>query len=338
MLPWLEALDGTRTLEELTNEFGTEIGPFVVDLWSTGYLDDSPPHAPEKMTITRQGIEIAGADRLVGAIYPAFRPLISPLGTAIILATGLLGMLSPVLGLLDWDARLISSPTLTALALLGTSFLLGFIHELGHALVLKHYGGTVGRVGAGFYWGDLSFYVDASAVMMLPRKARIWQASAGVIVEAALAGLFVIVSWTMPSGTARELILQAAALAIIGVLINSTPLLKLDGYWLLADLLDVPDIYRYARDILSQAKESRLRRWLLGLYVVLAALFGLGLLAAAIALWTELFLGIITALWASDWIGRLIAILLLLPLAGIIIQPLGHLINKRRKRLTASSA
>jgi hypothetical protein len=274
----------------------------------------------------------------VGAIYPAFRPLISPLGTTLILATGLLGMLSPVLGLLDWDARLIASPILTAIALLGTSFLLGFIHELAHALVLKHYGGKIGRVGAGFYWGDLSFYVDASAVMMLPRKARIWQAAAGVIVEAALAGLCVITSWMMPPGAARELVLQAAALAIIGVLINSTPLLKLDGYWLLADLLDVPDIYRYARDVLSTAKESRLRRWLLGLYVVVAALFGLGLLAAAILVWTELFLGIITALWASDWIGRLLAIFLLLPLAGIIIQPLGHLINKRRRRVTASPA
>jgi hypothetical protein len=48
VLPWLEALDGTRTIEKLTNEFGTDIGPFVEDLWSTGYLEDSPPHVPEK--------------------------------------------------------------------------------------------------------------------------------------------------------------------------------------------------------------------------------------------------------------------------------------------------
>lgn len=338
VLPWLEALDGTHTPEELTARFGPEIGPFIDDLRSSGYLEDSPPHVARKITITGQGIEIAGADRLVRAIYPLARPLISPFGAALVLALGLLGILSPVLGLLDLDARLISSPLVTALALIGTSYLLGFLHELAHALVLQHYGAAIGRVGAGFYWGELSFYVDASAVLMLPRRARMWQASAGVLMEAALAGLCVIISSILPPGTVRELILQTAALAIIGVLINATPLLQLDGYWLLADLLDVPNIYRHALDVISAETGSTMRRWLLGLYVLAAALFGVGLLVAAAVVWMELFLGIIAALWSTDWIGRLVAIILLLPLAGLIIQPLGHLLTILRRRMATRAS
>lgn len=65
---------------------------------------------------------------------------------------------------------------------------------------------------------------------------------------------------------------------------------------------------------------------------------GLALIAAAVVVWTKLFFGLITALWASDWIGRLLAIFLLLPLAGIVIQPIGHLINKRRGRALATAA
>lgn len=337
-LPWLEALDGTHTVKDLAARFGPEITPFIDDLRSSGYLEDSPPQAARRMTVTGQGLEIAGADRLVRAIYPVLRPMISPVGIAVIFGLGLLGLLAPVLGLLDLDTRLISSPLVTALALIGTSFVLVVLHELGHALVLHHYGGAIGRVGAGIYWGDLSVYVDASAVLMLPRRARLWQAAAGVIMEAALAGLLVIISWTLAAGTPRELVQQAAALAIISVLINATPLLKLDGYWLLADLLDVPNIYRHTIEVLTAEKESTLRRLLFSLYIVIAALFGLGLLAAAVLVWMNLFLGIVTALWSSDWIGRIVAIILLLPLAGLIIQPLAYLIAILRRKTPADTA
>lgn len=321
-LPWLEALDGTCDIADLTDRFGPEVAPFALELRAEGYLEDSPPLTPRRVTVTGQGVEVAGADRLVRVVYPLLRPLLSPLGVVLVLSLAVLGMTAPLLGWLELDIELIASPLVTVLVLIGVSFVVGMVHELGHALVLIHYGRSIGRVGAGFYWGDLSFYVDATAAIMLPRRARMWQAAAGPIVEGALAGVLLTVAWFVPEGPARTLILQTAAIAVIGVLVNATPLLQLDGYWLLADALDVPNVYWYAWDALTGRHESRLRRILLGIYVVLAAAFGVGLLIAATYMWIDVFNELIVALWDSGWIGRVVAAWFVLPLAGLVIQPL----------------
>jgi len=54
------------------------------------------------------------------------------------------------------------------------------LHELGHAVALLHYGRCPGRAGCGFYWGAVCLYVDSSAWVTLPERARIVQALAGL--------------------------------------------------------------------------------------------------------------------------------------------------------------
>jgi putative peptide zinc metalloprotease protein len=331
---WLDALDGSHNLHDLTDRFGADVAPLARDLWADGYLTDSPPPTSRRVTVTRQGVEVAGADRLVRALYPVVRPLVSPVGVGVLATLGLVGMLAPLIGWLDLETRFVGSPLTTALALLVTGLIVGVVHEFGHAVVLAHFGGAIGRVGAGLYWGAPSVYVDASAALMLPRRARMWQAAAGIFIEAALAGVLVLSAQALPDGTAHTLVLQAAALAVIGVLVNAAPLLQLDGYWLVADALDVPDVYRHAWDALRRRRESRRRQALLAVYVILGGLFGVVLLVAAAAVWTDLLSGIIAALWSAGWIERAIALLLLLPLVGIVIQPLAsaiHLLHRHNR-------
>lgn len=77
--------------------------------------------------------------------------------------------------------------------------------------------------------------------------------------------------------------------------------------------------------MLSNRNESNLRRLLLSIYVALAAIFGISLLVAAAFVWIDLFGGLIAALWKAGWLSRVVALWLVLPLSGVIIQPMARL-------------
>ena len=126
--------------------------------------------------------------------------------------------------------------------LFGLDLLIIFIHELGHAAMLVHYGRRVKSAGFRLYFGAPSFFVEASEALMLPRGKRMAQAAAGPGIEMVGTSVATILLWSFPAGPAAQTLYQFVVINSFVLFLNVVPLLELDGYWILADWLRMPDL------------------------------------------------------------------------------------------------
>ena len=142
---------------------------------------------------------------------------------------------------------------------LAVAFVLAVIvHEAGHALTLARFGGTVRRAGIGWYWCAPVAFVDTSDAHALPRAMRIGVSLGGPIASFILAGLAAVVaSCALPSGVRS--VAWSLAVMNYGVSIwNLNPLIELDGYYILTDLLGRPNLRADAFRALRRRRPSRI--------------------------------------------------------------------------------
>ncbi|MBF0611307.1 MAG: HlyD family efflux transporter periplasmic adaptor subunit [Magnetococcales bacterium] len=146
-------------------------------------------------------------------------------------------------------------------------------HELGHAYAAKHYGLQVPVMGVAFLvlWPVL--YTDMSEGWKLnQRHQRMVLAASGVMVELGLALLATLLWSFTPDGPLRSaLFLQATTSWIATLLVNLSPFMRFDGYYLFSDLLDIPNLQERA---FALGRWS-MRRLLLGLPIPPPELFSI---------------------------------------------------------------
>ena len=136
------------------------------------------------------------------------------------------------------------------------------LHEFGHALACKHYGGRCHEMGIMLLVFTPCLYVNVSDAWMLPSK---WQrmaiSAAGLIVELGLAAVCTFAWWFSEPGVLNAICLKVMFVCSVSTLLfNGNPLLRYDGYYLLSDLWEVPNLHQRADAALRQ----RLGRWILG--------------------------------------------------------------------------
>jgi len=190
------------------------------------------------------------------------------------------------------------------------------IHELAHAVVIKRYGGSVHETGITFLVLMPIPYVDASDVWMFrARYQRVLVGAAGMLAECALASIGLIVFLLVQPGFIRDV---GFAIFVMGsfstLLFNANPLLKFDGYYILQDCLEIPNLaarsqqycfylakkYLYRlEDAMSPVCAIGERKWLLA-YGVLAGLYRcfITLIIALFLASQFLVLGIVLAVYA----------------------------------------
>lgn len=136
------------------------------------------------------------------------------------------------------------------------------IHESGHAIVCKALGGHVHEVGAQLLAFHPTFFVDVSDTWMWPeRRRRIAVAAAGFGAELLAAAMLFWLWRALAPGFARDLCLNLMFVASVSaVLFNANPLMRYDGYHMLADALREPHLRRRAFATLRET----LRRWVFG--------------------------------------------------------------------------
>jgi len=184
-------------------------------------------------------------DYLLKRMMPVFKYLISPLGAVLWLAV-VGGALKVVLDRFDmvWDqAQGVLAPDNLFLLYIG---LVGVktIHEFGHALVCRRYGGEVHTMGVMLLVFTPLPYMDAtSSWSFRSRWQRAFVGAAGMIMEIFVAALATFVWAYAGQGTLGSLAYNIMFIASVStVLFNGNPLLRFDGYYILSDLLDIPNL------------------------------------------------------------------------------------------------
>jgi putative peptide zinc metalloprotease protein len=139
------------------------------------------------------------------------------------------------------------------------------LHELAHGLVAKRFGRRIDSVGVGWLYVTPRFFVDTSDMWLAPRRARVAVSLAGPLTHAGLGGVVALVAWScaLPPPLAAAASLFAPTSLTLAVA-NLNPLLELDGYHVLVDTLDRPnlrrDAFRWLRcHAISDAAAGRLR-------------------------------------------------------------------------------
>lgn len=230
-----------------------------------------------------------------------------------------LAMLGGFLASRQWDAFL---GTFTAYGTWegAASILIGIVlskivHELGHALTLYRAGGRVPTMGVAFLVMFPVPYTDTGDAWRLASKGqRLRVGAAGVVAELLLAAVALVLWSFVPDGPLRATLFVLATTVWVGtVLINASPFMRFDGYYLLSDLLEVPNLQARAFAL----GRWRLRRVLPGLNdpppEALQPRLRRGLIAYAYATWIYrlvLFLGI--ALLVYHFFFKILGIVLFL--------------------------
>jgi putative peptide zinc metalloprotease protein len=137
------------------------------------------------------------------------------------------------------------------------------LHELGHGLTCKHFGGECHEIGVMILVLTPCLYCNVSDSWMLPSKwARAMIGAAGMYVEFFLAAVATFVWWFSEPGLLNQLSLSTMFVCSVSTLLfNANPLLRYDGYYILADIVEIPNLRQKATKILSQ----KLGKWCLGL-------------------------------------------------------------------------
>lgn len=136
------------------------------------------------------------------------------------------------------------------------------LHEFGHATTCRHFGGEVHEMGACLICFTPVGYVDASDSWMMPhRRHKIYVALAGIYCEFILASVAAHVWLYSPPGLLHSLAFNAMIAASVNTLFfNMNPLMKFDGYYVVSDLMEVPNLRTKALAYCS----FKLQRFLLG--------------------------------------------------------------------------
>lgn len=118
------------------------------------------------------------------------------------------------------------------------------VHELGHGLACKYFGGEVREMGFCLVYFQPCLYTDVSDSYLFAEKGRrLWVMLAGSFIQAFI-GALAAFAWCLLPGTGlvKDVCFVIVATSGIGLLFNFNPLLKFDGYYLLCDLLELPNL------------------------------------------------------------------------------------------------
>lgn len=133
--------------------------------------------------------------------------------------------------------------------------LLKIIHEFGHGMACKHFGGECNEMGVMLLLFTPCLYCDVSDSWMIQQRwKRAFIALAGIWFELIAASICAWIWWLSNPGTINSLAFHAMLVGSVGTLLfNGNPLLKYDGYFVLSDLWDRPNLGQNARQSLRDS-------------------------------------------------------------------------------------
>ena len=292
----LQKIDGQTSLDELKEWFEAEFPPqkitleelqqFVGMLHRSGLVIADVPgqgtqlHERKK---ERRRKEMLGAvsnilcirfkgfdpERLLNWLYPKVRWMFS---WPFFILSLLFILTAMTLVLVEFNQFRASLPAFSTFFSIENGFwlmvilaLTKVIHEFGHGLTCKHFGGECHEMGVMILVLTPCLYCNVSDSWMLPNK---WQraaiGAAGMYVEVVLASAATFIWWFKmdPTNLLSMICLNIIFISSVStIMFNANPLLRYDGYYILADLTEIPNLRQKATTILSR----KMSEWFLGI-------------------------------------------------------------------------
>ena len=290
----LRLLDGTRSLDEVKEKFEDDFPPqkitldelqsFIGQLHQSGLIVVGVPNQGHQLkkrgdkkkrqmlfaslsnvlAIRFKGVD---PDRLLNWLEPKFRFMFHPIMVFIVLATCLTALSLIVVEFDYFRSKLPAFREFFGVKnMIFLSFTLAFtkiFHEFGHGITCKHFGGDCHELGFMLLVLTPCLYVNVSDSWMIPSKwKRAMIGAAGVYIECFIASICTFLWWFSQPGLFNYLCLNIMFLSSVSTIVfNINPLLRYDGYYILSDLLEIPNLRQKATKILSKKSME----WLLGM-------------------------------------------------------------------------
>lgn len=290
----LQMLDGERSLDEIAQQFERDFPPqtirteelqqFIGMLHRSG-LVITDAAGQGKQLVKRRGerkrqevlqtatnilsMRFKGVDpeRFFNFIYPYIRWFFSVPAMIVCITIGLMALSLIVVQFDYFRSRLpefheffrAQNWAFLALTLCVTKIL----HEFGHGLSCKHFGGECHEIGVMMLVLTPCLYCNVSDSWMLPNRwHRAAIGAAGMYVELVLASIATFIWWFSKPGPLNYICLNVMFVSSVStVMFNANPLLRYDGYYILSDILEIPNLRQKASTILNR----KLGKWCLGL-------------------------------------------------------------------------
>ena len=290
----LQMLDGQSSLDQIAERFEREFPPqtirteelqqFIGMLHRSGLvITDAPGQGQQlaKRSSERKhkermatfanilSLRFKGVDpeRFFNRIYPYIRWFFSVPAMVVCIAMGLVALSLVIVQFDEFHSRLpdfqyfFRAQNWLWLGL--TLCITKILHEFGHGLSCKHFGGECHEIGVMFLVLTPCLYCNVSDSWMLPNRwHRAAIGAAGMYVELVLASICTFIWWFTEPGPIYYTCLNVMFISSVStVMFNANPLLRYDGYYILSDVLEIPNLRQKASTILNR----KLGKWCLGL-------------------------------------------------------------------------
>ncbi len=280
----LNQLDGKCSIEEVIERYHREFSPKRIDrdqlqqLFQRFHRDglvisDLPGQGPELLNRGRKNkrmeffskisnvlaIRFRGVDpdRLLDVMNPYTGWLFTKAAALFFMTLALIALASVMANWAEFQARLPGFDEffdwnkwyLFAMVLCVTKI----FHEFGHGLSCKKFGGECHEIGFMLLVMTPCLYCNVSDSWRLPSK---WQraaiGAAGMYIEVILATLATLIWWFVQPGIVQEICLQVMLISSVStILFNGNPLLRFDGYYIMSDLLEIPNLHQKSNTALN---------------------------------------------------------------------------------------
>lgn len=277
---FLSLLDGRTTFSEalaltartqgataFSQEQALSLYQWMLETKLAVFTDGGPQSSDEKSSQNKAGgflqklnpfwirIPFGRPDAMLQTLRPIVGWMFSPTATLL----GVCLMVAAVARLMmNWNQFQLASGSVFSpsnwLWLLLAWILLKVTHETAHGIVCQRYGGSVRETGVILAFFAPLAYVDVSSCW---RFSSCWQrihvAAAGMYVELLLASVAVFSFGVVDSGVASHLLYNVIVMASVSTLLfNANPLMRFDGYYILSDVLGIPNLYIRSSEAVSQ--------------------------------------------------------------------------------------
>ncbi len=281
----LRMLDGESSLEDIAERFEKEFPPqtirveelqnFIGMLHRSGLvLSDSAGQGVQLkkrrdqkkrqellqslsniMSFRMRGID---PERILNAMYPWVRWFFTVPATICALILVLSALTLVIVQFDVFQAKLPSFNSFFAaqnwMLMAGVLCVTKIIHEFGHGMSCKHFGGECHEMGVMFLVLTPCLYCNVSDSWMLPNRwHRAAIGAAGMYVEVVMASIATFIWWFSEPGFLNYLCLNIMFVSSVStIMFNANPLLRYDGYYILSDLMEIPNLRQKASTILNR--------------------------------------------------------------------------------------